>query len=437
MALDPKLLEILACPEDKGPLLYFADEDTLYNPRLTRRYRVLDGDIPDLLIDDAETVDDAEARPAHEEGRDRRREADVRTAEHRRRDGLAELSRRGRRVCPNSSRPRTKPRRWCTTDALPEAPSRSATSSCWAWAARVSPAMSSSAAFNDEVPVPITVLKQIRTPAFVGPDTLAFAMSYSGDDRRDGVDGTTARPRRARRSSPSRAAASSKRIALDSGGVHIACPTGLPATRRNGRVGSAAVHRPLPHRVRAGRARDVDARADAARASTRSVPPGGRGCGEPGTGARAPDRPHDPADLRRRRNRRDRGVPLEVRHQREREGAAFSHAYPELDHNEICAWGQHGDVTRQLIDARRAAARLRARRALRLRFDATREIIDECVHQVLDSRRRGRRPPRASCSTSCTWATGRAAISRWQNDVDPGPDRQRSSALKDRMAQLP
>jgi uncharacterized protein YbaR (Trm112 family) len=61
MALDPKLLEILACPDDKGPLLYFADEDTLYNPRLQRRYRVLDGDIPDLLIDDAETVDDAEA----------------------------------------------------------------------------------------------------------------------------------------------------------------------------------------------------------------------------------------------------------------------------------------------------------------------------------------------------------------------------------------
>jgi uncharacterized protein YbaR (Trm112 family) len=60
MALDPQLLEILACPEDKGPLLYFADEETLYNPRLKRRYRILDGDIPDLLIDDAESVDDAE-----------------------------------------------------------------------------------------------------------------------------------------------------------------------------------------------------------------------------------------------------------------------------------------------------------------------------------------------------------------------------------------
>jgi uncharacterized protein len=55
MALDPLLLEILACPEDKGPLLYFPDEDALYNPRLRRRYAINDG-IPDMLIDDAETV---------------------------------------------------------------------------------------------------------------------------------------------------------------------------------------------------------------------------------------------------------------------------------------------------------------------------------------------------------------------------------------------
>ena len=53
MPLDPQLLEILACPEDKGPLLYFADEDTLYNPRLKRRYAIRD-DIPIMLIDEAE-----------------------------------------------------------------------------------------------------------------------------------------------------------------------------------------------------------------------------------------------------------------------------------------------------------------------------------------------------------------------------------------------
>ncbi len=59
MALDPKLLEILACPQDKGPLLYFADESALYNPRLRRRYDVRD-DIPIMLIDEARDVDDAE-----------------------------------------------------------------------------------------------------------------------------------------------------------------------------------------------------------------------------------------------------------------------------------------------------------------------------------------------------------------------------------------
>ena len=59
MALDPQLLEILACPEDKGPLLYFQDEEALYNPRLKRRYAIRD-DIPIMLIDEAETVADAE-----------------------------------------------------------------------------------------------------------------------------------------------------------------------------------------------------------------------------------------------------------------------------------------------------------------------------------------------------------------------------------------
>ena len=59
MPLDPILLDILACPEDKGPLLYFPDEGFLYNPRLRRRYEITD-DIPIMLIDEATTVDDAE-----------------------------------------------------------------------------------------------------------------------------------------------------------------------------------------------------------------------------------------------------------------------------------------------------------------------------------------------------------------------------------------
>ena len=59
MVLDPLLLEILACPEDKGPLLYFADEQSLYNPRLRRRYAIRD-DIPVMLVEEAESVTDDE-----------------------------------------------------------------------------------------------------------------------------------------------------------------------------------------------------------------------------------------------------------------------------------------------------------------------------------------------------------------------------------------
>lgn len=59
MTLDARLLEILACPTDKGPLLYFADEQGLYNPRLRLRYRVEDG-IPVMLAEEATAADDAE-----------------------------------------------------------------------------------------------------------------------------------------------------------------------------------------------------------------------------------------------------------------------------------------------------------------------------------------------------------------------------------------
>jgi uncharacterized protein len=59
MPLDPLLIELLACPEDKGPLLFFDDEDLLYNPRLKRAYKVVDS-IPVMLIDESVPVDEAE-----------------------------------------------------------------------------------------------------------------------------------------------------------------------------------------------------------------------------------------------------------------------------------------------------------------------------------------------------------------------------------------
>lgn len=59
MSLDAKLLDILVCPEDHGPLAYIPGE-SLYNTRLRRAYPIVDG-IPVLLVDEAVAVaDDAE-----------------------------------------------------------------------------------------------------------------------------------------------------------------------------------------------------------------------------------------------------------------------------------------------------------------------------------------------------------------------------------------
>ncbi|MGH8999058.1 MAG: Trm112 family protein [Acidimicrobiia bacterium] len=60
MALDARLLEILACPDDKGPLLYFADDAFLFCPHCRRRYEVTD-DIPVMLLDEASALSEGDA----------------------------------------------------------------------------------------------------------------------------------------------------------------------------------------------------------------------------------------------------------------------------------------------------------------------------------------------------------------------------------------
>jgi uncharacterized protein YbaR (Trm112 family) len=68
MPLDARLLEILACPDEKGPLYYFepassgTDGGFLFCPACRRRYEIRD-DIPVMLLDEATVLsaDDAEA----------------------------------------------------------------------------------------------------------------------------------------------------------------------------------------------------------------------------------------------------------------------------------------------------------------------------------------------------------------------------------------
>ena len=61
MSLDPQLLDILVCPEDKGALVYVESEGVLLNERLLRTYPVRD-DIPVMLIDEASQISEDEVQ---------------------------------------------------------------------------------------------------------------------------------------------------------------------------------------------------------------------------------------------------------------------------------------------------------------------------------------------------------------------------------------
>ena len=62
---------------------------------------------------------------------------------------------------------------------------------------------------------------------------------------------------------------------------------------------------------------------------------------------------------------------------------AFAGVLPEMAHNEICGWGQHGDITRQVMTVVRFRHDFEHPQVAR-RFDLTYDIIDEVVHAIVD-----------------------------------------------------
>jgi glucose/mannose-6-phosphate isomerase len=67
---------------------------------------------------------------------------------------------------------------------------------------------------------------------------------------------------------------------------------------------------------------------------------------------------------------------------------AFAGALPEMCHNEICGWGQHGDVTRQVMTVVRFRHDFEHPQVAR-RFELTFDVIDEVVHTIVDVRAEG------------------------------------------------
>jgi glucose/mannose-6-phosphate isomerase len=236
------------------------------------------------------------------------------------------------------------------------------------------------------VPVPLLVAKGYAPPSFVGPRTLCLAVSFSGgtEEVLEAADAA--------------ATAGARMVTVSSGGrlaevgrswqaPHVALPADIPMPRAAlgaltiplfgvlERVGlfpgasswvDAAVSQ-LQVRREALRAGDAAQRI--ARTIGGTVP---LVVGAGPLGAVAAQR-------------------WKCQVNENAKAPAFTAAIPEMCHNEICGWGQHGDVTRQvftLVELRHDEEHPQESR----RFDLVRELMDEVVHDVVEVRAVGDGP---------------------------------------------
>lgn len=265
------------------------------------------------------------------------------------------------------------------------------------------------------LPVPVTVMKQIRTPRFVGPGTLAFAVSYSG-----ATEETLSMARGA-------AEAGAALVTVSNGGAlaelpsvaHFDCPTGyMPRAALGALVAPLFVTlfrmglMPEAHALLVRAQEQLAHRRDRCR-------PEVTGDANPARGiARKIDRTipliHGGGAL---------GAVAAMRWKcdvnENAKAPAFWAAHPELDHNEISGFGQHGDVTRQLftlVELRHGFEHER----LAPRFAFARSVLEECVVQVLEvqAEGEGRLAQLLDLMYVGDWMSCYLALA---NDVDPGP----------------
>jgi glucose/mannose-6-phosphate isomerase len=283
---------------------------------------------------------------------------------------------------------------------------------------------------NGALPVPVTVLKQYRTPAFVGPGTLAFAVSYSG-----GTEETLSMTAGALDAGAHVVAVSTggrlAELVTARGGLHVACPAGyMPRAALGALVAPMFVTLFRAGLLPGAHALLVEAQQQLGHRRDRCAP--------------SVEGPRNPA--REIARRIGRTIPLvhgggalgavaamrwKADINENAKAPAFWNTHPELDHNEICGWGQHGDVTRQiltLIELRHGFEHER----LAPRFAATRDLIEECVVQVLEvqAEGEGRLAQLLDLMYLGDWVSCYLAL---DNDVDPGPI-PAIAALKDHLA---
>ena len=272
---------------------------------------------------------------------------------------------------------------------------------------------------SGSLPVPVTVLKQFRTPAYIGPRSLVFAVSCSGDTEETvGLAAAAAdvgAPLITIAGGGALAALGRERAVL-----HLPVTTAVPGPRF---ALGAMVAPALVCLFRAGMMPEahaglVRAQEQLAHRRDECVP--------------AVTAPRNPA--RELARRIDRTIPLiygpgalggvaamrwKQSINENAKAPAFWNQYPELDHNEICGWGQHGDVTRQLFTLVELEHGLVDPR-LRTRATATRALVEETVVQILTvpARGEGRLAQLLDLIHVGDWTSVYLAL---DHDVDPGP----------------
>ena len=233
------------------------------------------------------------------------------------------------------------------------------------------------------MPVPVTVVRGYEAPHFVSEGTLCFAISYSGDTE-ETVE-----------AAQSAAAAGARMVVLSTGGElaqlaeawdapHIPLPA-IPMPRAG--IGAVSIP-PLLVLERVGLFPGAAAWVDEAVGQLRR---------------RRDQLIREGSAAHRLAEEIGRTIPLayggdaigEVAAYRFKcqvnenaKAPAFSGSVPEMCHNEICGWGQHGDVTRQVMTVVRFRHDYEHPQVAR-RFDLTHDVLDEVVHTIVDVQAEG------------------------------------------------
>lgn len=264
------------------------------------------------------------------------------------------------------------------------------------------------------VPVPIVVAKGYAPPSFVGPGTLCFAVSFSGDTE-ETLEAAQAA-----------AAAGARMVVVSAGGELgalapswqaplVPLPTDIPKPRAG--LGALAVPLILLLEkvglfpgatgwVDAAVAqlevrRDALTTGDAAQRIARTI---------------------------------DRTIPLifgagplgavaaarwKAQVNENAKAPAFTATFPELCHNEIVGWGQNGDMTRQvftLVELRHDEEHPQELR----RFELVRDLMAEVVHEVVEVRAQGEGPLAQLLDLTLTGDFVSLHLAA-QEGIDPGP----------------